>query len=157
MHGMTVARLARLAGAMCAAVALMAVGSAAASAHVVKTKEPFTITYAWASITTEGEVMCTGYHETNSKKFPGNATEGGRDRETCVDTSGGAFTGLKGLEEGNTFPGNPPGYESDWFYLKGIQIDSIKNHFKVSRNDRKFRQIVYIPLEGKYPPIAESL
>jgi hypothetical protein len=158
MYGRIPARVGKLSAALGAAIALLAIGSSVASAHVDKTKEPFTITYASAAITTEGEVTCTGSHETNSAKFPGNATEGGRDKETCASTTGGKFTSLTGGQEGNSFPGSGgEGYESDWFFLKGISITSIKDHYKVRKNDKKFKLIVYVPMEGKYPPIAESL
>ncbi len=149
----------RLASAMVAAIALLAVSAGAASAHVDKTKSPFTITYASSAITSEGEVVCTGFHETNSALFPGTETEGGRDREHCKATTKHKFTALTGGQEGNMFPGSGS-YESDWFYLKGERgetISSTRVLFKVKPNDKVFTLLVYLPLEGVYPAISEPL
>ncbi len=154
------ARLATLASVLVAVGAIMAITAGAASAHKVRTiKQPFTIQYASSYITTEGEVFCKGVHETNAELFPGNETEGGRDKEKCSSTVHKRFTAITGGEEGNMFPGSPS-YESDWFYLKGERgetIASTKVLWKVGANDKKFSLLVYVPLEGKYPAIAESL
>jgi hypothetical protein len=152
-------RFFKLVSVLIGVLAMMAVATGTASAHVVKTKQPFTITYASSVITAEGEVTCKGNHETNSALFPGNETEGGRDVEHCKSTTNHKFTALTGGQEGNEFPGSPS-YESDWFFLKGESgetIASTKVLFKVKPNDKVFTLLVYVPLEGKYPPIAESL
>lgn len=154
------ARLVTLASVFVAVGAIMALTAGAASAHKAKTiKQHFTIQYASAYITTEGEVFCKGVHETNAELFPGNETEGGRDKEKCASTVHKKFTAITGGETGNMFPGSPS-YESDWFYLKGESgetIASTKVLWKVGANDKKFTLLVYVPLEGKYPALAESL
>jgi hypothetical protein len=155
------ARFTTLAMALIAATAIMAVAAGAASAKggVIKTTARFHIQYSSGAITSNGEVRCKGRHQTNSALYPGTATEGGRDIEKCKSTSHKAFTALTAGQEGNMFPGSPS-YESDWFYLKGesgASIASIHVHFAVSANDKAFTLLVYVPLEGKYPAIAESL
>lgn len=156
MNGITPARVARLACALVAAMSLIAVTAAIASAHAVKTKQPFTIQYASSAVTSEGEVVCKGFHETNSELFPGSETEGGRDKEKCRSTTHMRFTALTGGEESSTFPGTTA-YESDWFYLKGERgatIESTKMRFAVKASDKTFTLLIYFPFEGVYPPTA---
>jgi hypothetical protein len=159
LEGLRMKRFVKLTSVLIGALAMMAVAAGTASAHIEKTKQPFTISYSSSAITTEGEVTCKGFHETNSALFPGTETEGGRDREHCKAASGHKFTALTGGQTGNMFPGSPS-YESDWFFLKGEsgeKIASTRVLFTVKPNDKVFSLLVYVPLEGAYPPIAESL
>jgi hypothetical protein len=131
MHSITFPRLGRLTAALATAGLLTAVG--AASAGAAPTKTPYTTEYT----SDYGKVLCTGILSTSSK-YPGNGTEGGREREKCVSQEpGGKLTGY--FTAGEEYKGY---WESDYYTTigePGVQPSSVT--IKVAKNFKSFRVV----------------
>jgi hypothetical protein len=86
-----------------------------------------------------GPMECSGKHQTNSKKYPGTETEGGRDKFKCKSTTGVALL--------NVTPGEPvtfAGWDSDYFFfVKGLTIEAKTITGKASLNGKVFRAVAY--------------
>jgi hypothetical protein len=131
MHSITFSRLGRLTAALATAALIAAIGTASASAAATKT--PYTTEYT----SDYGKVLCTGILSTSSR-YPGNATEGGREREKCVSQEpGGKLTGY--FMPGEEYKGY---WESDYYTTigePGVQPTSVT--IKVAKNFKSFRVV----------------
>ena len=94
-----------------------------------------------------GPVKCRGHHQTNAKLgYPGNATEGGRDVETCKSTTGLPLIGLAPLETvalGTGWFPNSSGWASDY---DGQGASAIE--YKVNATAKSFKLKAYYPFAG---------
>jgi hypothetical protein len=137
MHGMIPARLAKLAAALFAATALVAIAAGTAGAATVT---QYTTDYSSAY----GSVHCVG-HIRDSKTYPGNATEGGREVEKCTSTEPeGKLTGY--FTPGETYTGY---WESDYYATigqPGVQPSSVV--IKVAKNFKSFKVRAVYPFAG---------
>jgi hypothetical protein len=135
-------KMARFAAVL--AVGLVAAVSAGSAGAAPTTRTPFTTEYTSAY----GKVLCTGTIAVNSIKFPGNATEGGREKEKCVSQEpGGKLTGY--FTAGETYEGY---WESDYYATigeSGVQPSSVVIH--VAKSFKSFRVVSAI-----YPVKAAS-
>ncbi len=109
------------------------------------TNTPFQVSYDAEGY--YGAVKCTGHHQANEKKgFPGDETEGGRDLEKCVSTTGKPLVGLAPNETvalgAGWFPGSS-GWNSDY---DGQAATSIQ--YTVSSNAKSFKLVAYYPFAG---------
>ncbi len=130
MRWTTSARLRALASGLLVG-GILAASAATAAAETTVTH--YTTEYASAY----GAVSCVGTLKT-SKLYPGNATEGGREREKCTSREpGGKLTGY--FTPGETYTGY---WESDYYATigrDGVQPSSIT--IKVAKNFRSFTVI----------------
>jgi hypothetical protein len=85
-----------------------------------------------------GLVACSGNHQT-SKKYPGTAGAGGRDKFKCASTTGLPLT--------NVTPGAPVVFEewaSDYFALEGFgQVLATSISGTASGSGKSFKAIAY--------------
>lgn len=94
-----------------------------------------------------GAVACKGRHQANEKKdYPGTATEGGRDVERCKSTTGKPLVGLtpgETVELGKGwFPGSS-GWDSDYDSQAASEIE-----YTVSSTGKSFKLVAYYPFAG---------
>jgi hypothetical protein len=108
--------------------------------------EKTSVEYA-ASYTDErfGPIECKGKHQSNSVKYPGTESSGGRDVFTCRST---AFSGTKRLplqgvapEEALTWGAGA--WASDYFNSIGYYVLDVSGSGKVSKTGRAFHAIMY--------------
>lgn len=127
MRWTTSARLRALASGLLVIVILAACAATAAAETIVT---HYTTEYTSAY----GKVLCTGTLVTN-KRYPGDATEGGREREKCNSQEpGGKLTGY--FTPGETYTGY---WESDYYATigrDGVQPTSVT--IKVAKSFRSF-------------------
>ncbi len=101
-----------------------------------------------------GPVSCRGKHQTNEKKgWPGTETEGGREVEKCMSTTGKPLPGMTpGATDQTSFTntegGTVTGWESDYFreweHIGGVDIYSGFS-YNVSPNGKSFKIIAIYP------------
>ncbi len=114
MTGTIPARAARLAAALLASTAVMAL--AAGTAGATTTKTPFEASYTFTELTggAFGAVHCTGKREVNPKFAAKGWLTETRDIEKCASTeTSGKLVGLTGGEKAALFPGSN-GWYSDY-------------------------------------------
>jgi hypothetical protein len=129
MRGFIATRAARLMVAALAAGMLAAVAAGPASASSTHYETNYSSAY--------GAVHCVGRLVTN-KKYPSNATEGGKEVERCTSTEpGGKLTGY--FTAGEEYTGY---WESDYYATigePGVQPTSVL--IKVAKNYKSFRVV----------------
>jgi hypothetical protein len=160
MVGRIPRRAAKVATALLASTALVAVAAGTASADSgigqgpggANTGVKYTATYTDPLL---GPITCTGTHQTNKKYYPGTATEGGRDVFRCKSTE--AKTPLKDVaagEEGESNTGFPgaTAWNSDYFFnLNSSTVPAKENTiipakalaWKVSANGMVVKAVAY--------------
>ncbi|MGA2320825.1 MAG: hypothetical protein ABSG95_08780 [Solirubrobacteraceae bacterium] len=107
--------------------------------HIEKTNVAYTAEYTDEDF---GLVKCVGHHQTNSKLFPGNATEGGRDKWKCrALPAGRKFTNVTGGQVLNPWPYS--GWNSDF---DGQAASSVTGAVKAS--DTAYTGVAYYPFVG---------
>lgn len=97
-----------------------------------------------------GPVSCSGKHQTNSKAFPGNDTEGGRDKFTCKSTTGLPLTGTS-PEELIVFGPTGQAWQSDYFaFEKGLSVVAITESVsgkpsqgKTAKSGKAYKATIY--------------
>jgi hypothetical protein len=138
MTGMIPKRAARLAVALLASTAVVAV--AAGTAGATTTKTPFEVSYTYTGLTGGGfgAVSCVGTRQVNPAfASKGWATET-RDVERCSSTeTSHKLIALTGGETGEWFPG-ASGWNSDYDAKAAVTAKYV-----VSRNATKFRIVAY--------------
>jgi hypothetical protein len=89
-----------------------------------------------------GLVKCVGHHVTNSNLFPGNATEGGRDKWTCrALPNKRTFTNVTGGQILNPWPYS--GWASDFDGQAASSVTGV-----VNANDTAYSGVAYYPFVG---------
>jgi hypothetical protein len=125
----TTPKVRRFASALLAAGVLAAVGAGSASAATTHYTTEYTSEY--------GKVLCTGRLVVNSK-YPGNATEGGKEVERCISQEpNGKLTGY--FTPGEEYTGY---WESDYYATigqPGVHPSSVL--IKVAKNFKSFRVV----------------
>jgi hypothetical protein len=138
MIGMIPKRAAKLAVALLASTAVVAVAAGTASATITRT--PFTATYTYNGTTGGGfgAVSCEGTRAVNTKfATQGWATET-RDIEVCVSTEASTkLIALTASETGEWFPGTS-GWASDYDGKAAVSAQ-----YKVGPADHKFKIVAY--------------
>jgi hypothetical protein len=165
MTGRIPARVAKLTAALLVSGAVAAVASGAASASStvggnplpksagsngvgpLTTKSTSTPYEAEYNDPIAGPIKCVGKHQTSEKKgYPGNETEGGRDKFKCTSTTGLPLTGVAPGETGVTLglPG-ASGWDSDYFYFVkgGLVVAATSFTYKVSHKGTSFKAVAY--------------
>ena len=92
-----------------------------------------------------GPIECHGKHQTNTHLgFPGNETEGGRDKFVCKSTTGLAMTNVPVGEARG--PVTFAGWDSDYFfYVKGETIEDTSISGYVNKRGTVMHAIAYYP------------
>jgi len=138
MIGMIPKRAAKLAVALLASTAVVAV--AAGTAGATRTKTAFTAAYTYNGTTGGGfgAVSCEGTRQVNTKFATRGWPTETRDVETCVSTeASGKLIALKAGETGEWFPGTT-GWNSDYDAKAAVTAK-----YKVGPSDHKFRIVAY--------------
>ncbi|MCW3030031.1 MAG: hypothetical protein JWM66_164 [Solirubrobacterales bacterium] len=92
-----------------------------------------------------GPIECTGKHQTNSLKFPGTASSGGRDIFTCKSTefSGAKRLPLQGVAPEEALTWGEGAWASDYFNSIGYYVVDVSGSGKVSKTGKTFHAVMY--------------
>jgi hypothetical protein len=138
MIGMIPKRAAKLAVALLASTAVVAV--AAGTAGATTTKTLFTAAYTYNGTTGGGfgAVSCKGTRQVNTKFAKGGWATETRDVENCVSTeTSGKLIALTAGETGEWFPGTT-GWASDYDGKAAVSAQ-----YKVGPGNHKFHIVAY--------------
>jgi hypothetical protein len=106
-----------------------------------KTAIPYTASYIDERF---GPVECIGVHQTNSVKYPGTETSGGRDKFKCKSTVAKTLLTGTSPEEVLTFGPSGQAWNSDYFAVAfSLAVPAISGTGLTSKNGKAYSAIIY--------------
>ncbi len=117
----------------------------AGSLAAEKTSVEYTATYTDERF---GPVVCTGRHQTNSVKYPGTETSGGRDVFTCKSTvlapNGRTRMPLTGATPEEILTWGPGTWASDYFAVTfSLVVLDTNGTGKVNATGKSYHAVIY--------------